>query len=323
MFLYQAHFHEIKLMENDKSFWGSIQLKPGLSLRSGIVSALVCYLASASAALTLVVLNHNYGRGDISSFLYLSLPFAFVIGSTSFLLPESIFGLKDLSRYCSLVCFGAVIGVLWSMIVAAAMGPWFHAFSFPVTHCWFAGGAIGMISGSRNLEGNERAVSITKLCFILIIFVLVLGTAFSSSGGTKAEKLEIVWAKYMPGPNPLSVNDNDRSTITETELDLLRKKGLKGTLTVSAVTTHGDDGNARALIVLEKQLAAEVDLEQPDHTGIIYLQREGKWEKLPTNAPTVKRKIHLEISNATPNETSYWVELETGAHQGGKAFVWK
>jgi hypothetical protein len=315
----------VEFMENDESLFGNLQMRSRFSLRSGTISALACYAASAGIAVTLIVLNHNFGLGDISSFLYLSLPFAFLVGSISFLFPERLFNSKPLTRYLYLAALGAVMGALWSTIVSATFGPWFRAFSFSVLPCWIGGGAIGLLSGSRSLAEVEKQSSVTKFGLILITFAIVLlGAQFGPSGATKPQRLEVVWAKRIPGPSVLTIDDYNRNTFTQSELKALRAKGVTGRLTVSGISVHGEGGkNTRALIIMEKQLAKEVDLAQPDGTNIVYLQQDDKWEMLPSDAPTLKRKIHLEVSTSNRNETSYWAELAMGGRQGGIAFVWE
>ena len=289
-----------------------------------ILAALACYSASGITALTMIVLNRNYGIADLGSFLYWSLPLALVVGGASLLPLRSSFKFAPITGCLWSAALGAVIGALWSLVVVAALGPWFRAFSFPVVHCWIAGGAIGMISATRSPAKDSMQLHAIKLSLVVLTLVGAVTVAKSHSVGlVQSQRLEIVWAKRLPGPNVLVSDDDSKKMLTREELDILGTNGVTGRLIVSGISVHGEGKTSRALIIMENQLKTESDLPQPEGTNIIYVQHGDEWEKLPANAPTLKRKIHLEVSESNQKATQYWVELASGARQGGNAFVWE
>ena len=120
-------------------------------LRVLLISALVpagCLLGSYATARVLVGLNGGFGAGDISPFVYSTVPFAVVLLLLSFLFVVFFRKLHPLNRVWLTLVVGTAAGFLWTVFNRWMLGPWFGAWSFAVLYCWMVGGALGMVGVS-------------------------------------------------------------------------------------------------------------------------------------------------------------------------------
>lgn len=136
------------------------------------------------------------------------------------------------------------------------------------------------------------------------------------------QHLEVVFVKWKPGPEPLSVEGSWENWLTADERAQLHAAGLTGRLIVVGGGTFGRGRQSKAVIVMHQQLDSPVDLLQPDGSMVIYVQDGQNWRMLPSDAPTLERTIHLEVSTHTTTHSLYGVELVNGARSGGTAFEW-
>ena len=122
-----------------------------INLRRRIPAALASIgaagLAQALAAFT-VAKNHGFGRGDLASYAFWNLLFAIYLYAAATVLQPRLQVRRVGVRVFAWTLVGAVAGFLWTWIVAAVLGPWIGAFSFPVLYIWttaaaLAGAAIG------------------------------------------------------------------------------------------------------------------------------------------------------------------------------------
>jgi hypothetical protein len=116
-----------------------------------LISALVptgCLLGSYAMARLLVGLNGGYGAGDISPFVYSTVPFAVVLLLLSLLFVVLSRKLHPINRVWLTLVIGTATGFLWTVFNRWMLGPWFGAWSFAVLYCWMVGGALGMVGVS-------------------------------------------------------------------------------------------------------------------------------------------------------------------------------
>jgi hypothetical protein len=89
-----------------------------------------------------VARNGGFGQGDLAGYGYWNVLFAiylYAIATASRArLPVDRVG----ARLLAWVLIGSVAGFLWTWIVAAVLGPWIGAFSFPILYIWTAAGAL-------------------------------------------------------------------------------------------------------------------------------------------------------------------------------------
>jgi hypothetical protein len=289
-------------------------------------TALVCLVASAFVATISIVRNSGFGIGDLWPFLFWSIPFAVGIASMNF--TKLFCRPHPLLRYFVPVFVGITAGILWTVIVRVFLGPWFGAFSFPVLFCWIAGGASGMIA---SCEASRRRLKVADLILVgSICFLAIVGMDPIFVWLSNDQQLEVTFIKWTPKPETLSMQDIDDPPdyygSVSKEFDQLKEVGLTGKLAVFSGGRYGaGNKHSRVIIVMQRQLEKRSkDLPQPDGVNVIYIQDENNnWRIYPSGAPTLQRTIRLEIPENKENITDYWVELASGARQGGQAFFWE
>jgi hypothetical protein len=109
------------------------------------IASVACLGASYLVARIFLLLNHGFGAGDLSAFLYWTSLFAVVL-----LLPGLLFALllrnaRTFNRVWIGVLLGGLAGFGWTLLNRAMLGPWFGAWSFNVLYCWIVGGATGIL----------------------------------------------------------------------------------------------------------------------------------------------------------------------------------
>lgn len=111
---------------------------------------------------------------------------------------------------------------------------------------------------------------------------------------------------------------------TRSEMANIRASGLTGILRPTGGGVRYRMGpKARAVIILDHQIASEVRLKQPRHTNVIYVQRPAGWELLPANAPLLNRPIVLSPQQDAPRYTLAGVQDVDGSITSGGCAVWK
>jgi hypothetical protein len=137
------------------------------------------------------------------------------------------------------------------------------------------------------------------------------------------QKLEMVFARLVPGTNNLVVRQGEDYLSTE-EINLLRSRGIQGELIIRGMHRRGQgDKKARVLVVLETNVTASVELKQPDGTNAVYIQAGPMFVLLPENVPTITKSLKLEpYDHPMDGETTHY-SIEMGSViQGGTAVIW-
>lgn len=290
-------------------------------LKAVLISAIINLFVSCSVAIVFINMNQGFGSSDLWTFIFWTLPF---VGLAAGITSPSIKLYRRLSfvlRLIVAVIIGALVGFLWTYIVAIFLGPWFGAFSFPVIYCWIVGGISGMIAAAgtcRPITGFRVLVEIF-LCLSIGAFAVV-GTKSLFKWILKDQHLDAVFVEWKPGPQPLSVDGYYR--LTESEISQLKAAGITGQLDVRGMFTTGEGKAVRAVIVMQHQLKENIDLAQPDGINVIYIQSEDGWKRYPPDAPTLKRVMHLE-KDSQRNATTYMSDLARGGSEGADAFMWR
>jgi len=293
--------------------------------KSMLRTILVCLVASLFVATITIVRNSGFGIGDLWAFLFWSIPFAVGIASMNF--TKLFCRLHPLLRYLVTMVVGMTAGILWTFFVRMLLGPWFAAFSFPVLFCWVAGGASGMIATGETAQRGLKVTDVILVGSICLLAVVGMNPLFVWLSND--QKLDVTFIKWTPGPDPLSMQHTEDPPnyygAVSKEFDGLKELGLTGKLRVFSGGQFGaGNKQSRVIIVMQRQIdKPNIDLPQPDAVNVIYIQDENSnWRMYPPGAPTLQRSIRLEIPQNKGNITDYWIELASGARQGGQAFFW-
>jgi len=107
----------------------------------------------------------------------------------------------------------------------------------------------------------------------------------------------MVFVRWAQSSNSLVVRQA-ADYILEEELKILRNQGITGELFVQGMDRRGvGQKKARVLVLMHTNVAASVDLRQPDGTNAIYLQNGNGFLLLPTNTPTTQKTLSLNRYN--------------------------
>jgi len=157
----------------------------------------------------------------------------------------------------------------------------------------------------------------------------IAACSYAQSRLLEGQELKVVAFKWETGLELLDFRKNFNIELSEKDVAEIKSLGLTGELTFSSSGTYGRASHvrivkhARVLVVMKHQLTEPVDLPQPDGVEVIYIQGDDKWHKYPSDAPTLKRVIHLEADKKAPQwATLYMVEHVDGSRQGGTLFTW-
>lgn len=180
-----------------------------------------------------------------------------------------------------------------------------------------------MIVGAGICTRVARGVVLAELLLVTVIIALsVVGSEPLFIALSGDQRLELVFVRWEPSSEPLTVEKEYGPGLTSEERNQLSSIGLKGQLTVTGPGTFGMGKHSRAVIVMQHEVESRFELAQPDGVEVIYVQHEKEWRMYPPIAPTLRRTIRFEPDKRNPGATLYMVELADGSAQGGTAFIW-
>jgi hypothetical protein len=145
--------------------------------------------------------------------------------------------------------------------------------------------------------------------------------------GWDQQELEVRCLILKPGTNSLACEPQTGGVgcPAETEMKMLREAGLTGILQPygGASVRQRAGPKARAMVVLDHPIFGEVELRQPRHTSVIYVQRKSGWQLLPADAPLLNRPIVLQPQSDAPRHTLAYVKDVDGSSTGGSCAAWE
>ena len=78
----------------------------------------------------------------------------------------------------------------------------------------------------------------------------------------------------------------------------LNSAGISGDYEVVRLCRQGHGRKVLEIIVLNEPISARTDLFEPNGSDVIYLKKPGGWDKIPSKARTLDRKVYLWPPNA-------------------------
>ena len=112
--------------------------------------------ASLLAAIVLTLVT-GWGGDDLGAFLWWTFPFAGLVALVAGVAGRWLIRFRG--GVVAAAAIGAIAGVLWTVVVAFLLGPFFLAFGFAVWLAWVVGGAIGLATvGLRPSSKALRSV---------------------------------------------------------------------------------------------------------------------------------------------------------------------
>lgn len=284
---------------------------------------LVCFGISIFIATVQVALNRAYGISDLMPFSLWTLPFAGIVVLIKVSLTNSLRSLPVSAHYFLAVTGGAVIGLLWSTIIAFVLGPWSATFSFAVLPCWIAGGAGGTLVNIDGAGGISRA----ELRYLAIISCVCLTALLLSKPMSvslrRGQEFEILSVKWQPSSDALSNPEVMGRVLSTEELTRLKHAGLQGEVTYAGLNIFGKGRQTQVIVVMKRPVTEPIHLRLPDAVDVVYVQNEHDWQMYPAEAPTLERSIQISPDPKDPTRvTRYLLERSDGTRQSGTLCTW-
>lgn len=278
------------------------------------------------AGITTVALNDWFGSGDLVPYGIYCIPFALLAARTV----DFVFGATRrlpawLATACAFIA-GILFGWLGTFVIAVALGRLFGAVSVPMLQTLCSTAAF-IFSAAIVLRRAPLSRWVTLAVFGLALLSILASVGFlpAISLTTGNQHLTVLFFRHHPGDTDLKVSDplvdgdsppEILDKLDDTDLDLLRQTGLRGTLerlgSSSSNTTTWP--RAKAMIIFTSPITEVMSLPQPKHCSIVYLQDNGDFRRVPDTAQTFERLIRIEHGSGGLN---YTVEHSNGAQHGG------
>ncbi len=252
---------------------------------------------SLQAAVTTIVLDNGYGRGDLSAFLLWTIPFCLLMIPIGKALRTISGSWRFQSRLTVFLFVPFFSGLLWGFLVLKFLGFWFGLFSFPVTLCWMAAGLVALASWEMVNHFHPRVLGRTA---ILLGSLLICGAipptiskAFIYLSGEQT--LDVSLFRWFPGPEPFSgVEERDLVNLSDSDIIAIRKAGITGRVLGDGGGKRGNGPEARLLFFVRTMPDREISLPLPDRCFMIYYEvAPNQFERWPKNAKVRKEQIRI------------------------------
>jgi hypothetical protein len=194
------------------------------------------------------------------------------------------------------VLVGAVLGLIYTFIVARYALFALPAFIVLMLSCWVPGGVSVMVVVGRAKQPSVL-IGVATLCLVAValpepIFNVLnhnqqLTVAFVASCDTSTAPLEA-------HPESVGFDSDDEVQAAKTKvLEHVRNLGHTGTFRVLSITRAGKGRKSLAVIIVRAPITKEVVLPVPDGSMVLYTQGPDNWEKSPANAAVLHRVITI------------------------------
>lgn len=298
--------------------------RTGSYLLAMLRALVFCLCASGLVAALLIASPSPNTPGELGLVLFWTVPFAIGLALAS---PAAMALFSRFPRFFSYglaMVLGVVAGFLWgSCVFSVFINPYlFGTFSIPIGFVWGVGGISGLVAiagiGSRAKRGN-------LLIEIAVVGAICLAVGLGSDSFViwllGEREVDMVWIKWRPGSEALVLDSRLQNYLTEDEQARLLAMNLGGRLEWQRTALRGRGPSSRMVIVMQHQLDEPVELPLPAERGVIYIQEQEGWRMDPSDAPTVRKTLRLEIDPGFPN-TTLAVLKEPGGTSGFTAMSW-
>lgn len=245
-------------------------------------------------------------RFELARCLLLGVPLPIFVGLLAAPWPVRKLNWNALSASIAGAAFGLTYGYL-----AVRAGYWitFHAwgaFGHSVFLKIWWGMDIEMIVCSTVASACAMLLTTTPktqnvllaVALLLIGGILIPGSIFNLI--TRNQELTVaVVTSDSHGPHVPEVEENgpvqaiDPGAVSSRVMQLLRNAGINGNYQVAQLYRQGRGRQVLAIIVISGLVTKEADLPEPRGTDVIYLQGPGGWKRIPSQVPTLDRKIYI------------------------------
>jgi hypothetical protein len=283
--------------------------------RTNLMEIIGTYVLSVVAGVVAVALNRWFGSSDLLPFAIYCIPFSLAVAPAVGL----VFAVtRRIPIYLAiLIAFlaGLSFGWLATLVVAFILGPWFGAMSVPILQVWAVTSAFVLSAGVlfRRRSLSPRTAAVLACLAAISVFTSVLFRPVLSFA-TENQHLTVFFFRHQPGSVELSIEDAD--SLDPADIALLKQTGFHGTLQGrgSHASNNTEWPRAKVFFIFTSPLTVPASLPQPKHCSIVYVQDGSSFRRVPSDAPTFSRQIHLEPGSGNWHLV---VEHSNGARSGG------
>ena len=151
--------------------------------RVAALAGITTFVTALALAALYVALHHGFGRGDLLPFALWDVWLALLVTAIGPATVARTQTLENARRVVVAIVIGVVTGVAFTLVVAAVLGGWFFAFSFPVLYLCAIGAAAGLVVATIAAPTGLRRDGPSSLrCALLLgggVLVLTAATPFA------------------------------------------------------------------------------------------------------------------------------------------------
>jgi hypothetical protein len=252
------------------------------------IAAVVSLLVSTLIALVGYSLRLWMG---IRFLVYLSVPFAILLGVTAVVLPRRKTYQKSSPMIAILV--GTGLGILYAYFIARFVLN-LPAFVALTLSCWVPSGLSAMATtNSRNHWLTATGIGV--LCLTTIILMEPVFNAVAHNQQLTVALItpsEVSASELEAQPETLGFNgDEEIKTAKNEVLEYMRTQGHRESFRVMSITRRGKGKKSLAILLLKAPITHEAVLPVPDGTDVVYVQGPQNWERIPSQIPVLHREI--------------------------------
>lgn len=300
-------------------------------VRSGFGGAFVAAAATGVLVAEGIALAFA-GLEDQAAFLFWTLPLVAATAAIAAALAPRLGRDRPFAAGAIAAVVGGVAGLLYTLLVAAFLGPWIGAFRMPVLLCWTAGAAMAALAAPvvTRRRAAVAAPFLASTAFLLVVAALVVPWLVNWAVGGR--EVQMVVVRHVAGSQPVEFDiqypDFAEPLLTEAEKAQLAGLVEGGTLEVSAGGTFGSGARVKVVLVLREPVDGPQRFPLPAEGTLFLVQRRGDWKLAPHDYPQLERDIVLSNREASWEgrswtATRFHLEMPDGGRSGADAVAWK
>ena len=282
------------------------------------------FTAAMLVAVVALVRKDWFGAVDLGGFWFFTGVFSVAVALVGLLAFRLLARLPRWMAYSLGGTLGLVVGYLFALGNRLFLGPWFGAWSIPVTLAWLGGGLVGMAAAAGTRPSPKLAWGVLEAVgFVSVLAALYIGLPWVVKTATHDQRLTLVYGRLYPGGSTVEIED-PRGILYAEDKELIRRAPLRGRVVVrgshSRYSVRSPD--ARVLVFLSGPVSDSVRLPEPYSTDLLYWQDGHEFQHYPQSAETLNRSVELFSDGARSGVTKFWVEAADGSKSGADMLHW-
>ena len=259
-----------------------------------LVGVVAFVAVSWLAATAYVARNDWFGSGDLSAFAFWSCLLAIPAYPALRVFDRWSVNWTAALAYSAAVVLGLAAGALATVVVAAILGGWIGAFSFPVFLCWLAGTLSSFAAVVLLRRPATWAAVLPTVVLPLVGTYFALQIAFAQppdlllhvEPAATSEQIETIWSEVLGTPHP---SGRGHSSIEGVQVVSRADSETEARIRVGFVPGTSEERRAEVVQrVLESPLVARVsDVEATPNTEF-----SAKWVTRHPSSPPPNKALN-------------------------------